>query len=94
MNNQIDLNKSNGFNDIGTLDREGIAPGRLGVIDPTPAGRYPATDQQTHQRWSKQVNVAVMECYFLSNPVDENGVLVRGYRQRMHRQWQKEVCRN
>ena len=30
-----------------------------------------------------------MECYFLSKPVDENGVPVRGYRKRMHRQWQE-----
>ena len=89
MNNQIDLNQSNGVNGTGTLDGEGVASGRLGVIDPAPAGRYPATDQQTRRRWSKQVNVVIMECYFLSKPVDENGVPVRGYRQRMQRQWQE-----
>ena len=89
MNNRIDLNQSNGVNGTGTLDGEGVAPGRLGVIDPAPAGRYPATDQQTRRRWSKQVNVVIMECYFLSKPVDENGVPVRGYRKRMHRQWQE-----
>ena len=48
MKNQIDLNQSNGVNDTGTLDDEGVAPGRL--IDPAPAGRYPATDQQTRRR--------------------------------------------
>ena len=30
-----------------------------------------------------------MECYFRSNPVNENGRPVRGYRQRLHREWKE-----
>jgi len=35
----------------------------------------------------KEVNIVVMECYYRSNPTDENGVPVKGYRQRMYREW-------
>ena len=35
------------------------------------------------------MNVAVMECYFLSRPFDENGRPVRGYRKRMHNIWKE-----
>ena len=30
------------------------------------------------------MNVAVMECYLLSRPFDEQGKSIRGYRKRMH----------
>ena len=33
------------------------------------------------------MNMVVMECYFRSNPVDENGIPLRGYRQRLLREW-------
>ena len=39
--------------------------------------------------WSKDVNKVVMECYLKSKPVNENGVPIRGYRQRMFRVWQE-----
>ena len=35
------------------------------------------------------MNNAVMECYYLSKPVDESGRPVRGYRQRMHAVWKE-----
>ena len=35
------------------------------------------------------MNVAVMECYFLSRPFDEDGRPVRGYRKRMHNIWKE-----
>ena len=38
-------------------------------------------------KWTKAIYVAVMECYYLSNPEDENDKPLRGYRQRMHRIW-------
>ncbi|XP_011410066.1 PREDICTED: uncharacterized protein LOC105316682 [Amphimedon queenslandica] len=38
-------------------------------------------------RWTKAMNVAAMECYDLSNPVDNNGRSVRGYRKRMYESW-------
>ena len=34
-------------------------------------------------------NTAVMECYFLSRPVDEEGKPVRGYRRRIHNIWKE-----
>ena len=38
---------------------------------------------------SKDVNKVVRECYLKSKPVNENGVPMRGYRQRMFRVWQE-----
>ena len=35
----------------------------------------------------KEVNIVVMECYYRSNRIDENGVPLDGYRQRMYREW-------
>ena len=40
-------------------------------------------------KWSKELNVAVMECYFLSKPTGCNGRPVRGYRRRMHNFWKE-----
>ena len=41
------------------------------------------------QTWTKTLNTAVMECYCLSRPVDEEGKPVRGYRRRMHNIWKE-----
>ena len=38
-------------------------------------------------RSSKELNIVVMECYYRSNPTDENGVPLKGYRQRMYKEW-------
>ena len=38
-------------------------------------------------RWSKEVNEVVMECFYKSKLSDEEGRPIRGYRQRMVRQW-------
>ena len=35
------------------------------------------------------MNVAVMECCFLSKPTDANGRPIRGYRRRMHNFWKE-----
>ena len=72
--------KNNGVNGAGTL-REGPLLGRC------PAGeqRRPGCHQKTARtRWSKEMNVAVMEHYFLSRPFDEEGNPIREYRKRMH----------
>ena len=37
----------------------------------------------------QRLNIAVMECYYLSKPVDESGRPVRGYTQRMHALWKE-----
>ena len=38
---------------------------------------------------SKDVNKVIRECYLKSKPVNENGVPMRGYRQRMFPVWQE-----
>ena len=38
-------------------------------------------------RWNKEVNKVVMECFYRSNPFNEEGRPIRGYRQRMFREW-------
>ena len=38
------------------------------------------------------MNTAVMECYFLSRLVEEEGKPVRGYRRRMHNIWNEQCC--
>ena len=35
------------------------------------------------------LNTAVMECYFLSSPIDEEGKPVRGCRRRIHNIWKE-----
>ena len=39
-------------------------------------------DDKERQTWTKTLNTTVMECYFLSRPVDEEGKPVRGYKRR------------
>ena len=34
--------------------------------------------------WTKDLNVSLTACYFLSDPIDERGRPIRGYRQRIH----------
>ena len=48
------------------------------------SGRCPVGEQR---RPGRHVNKVVMECYLKSKPVNENGVPIRGYRQRMFRVW-------
>ena len=42
-------------------------------------GRHHAT---ARQKPSQEVNIVVMECYYRSNPIDENRVPLKGYRQK------------
>ena len=65
---------------------EGSRSGRCPVVQQRRPGRHPITAKR---KWNKELNVAVMECYFLSDPVDINGRPIRGYRQRMHQIWQE-----
>ena len=65
---------------------EGALSGRCPVGEQRRPSRHPAT---ARMMWSKDVNKVVMECYLKSKPVNENGVPIRGYRQRMFRVWQE-----
>ena len=53
-------------------------------------GHQPVTAEKSRQNWNKEINVMIMKCYFQSKPTDENGVPIRGYRQRMYKAWQKK----
>ena len=75
----------NGVNGTGAFC-EGASSGRCPVGEQRRPGRHPTT---ARMMWSKDVNKVVMECYLKSKPVNENGVPIRGYRQRMFRVWQE-----
>ena len=47
-------------------------------------GHYQVT---TQTKWNKEVNKVVMECFYRSKLFDEERKPVRGYRQRMFREW-------
>ena len=80
----INYISNNGVNGTGFSDDEGSSPGR----DPMDKQRGPGRNYVTaRMKWTKAITVAVMECYYLSNPVDENDKQLRGYIQRMHRIW-------
>ena len=52
--------------------------------------REPGRHQVTaRMKWNKEVNKVVMECFYRSKPFDEAGKPVRGYRQRMFREWRE-----
>ena len=80
-----DIIRNNGVNGAGTL-REGPSPGRCPVGEQHRPGRHQKT---ARTGWSKEMNVAVMECYFLSRPFDEEGKPIRGFRKRMHNIWKE-----
>ena len=77
--------EDNGVNETGTSN-EGLSPGRCPTVRQGGPGRYQASAKM---KWNKELNVAVMECYFLSRPTDENGKPIRGYRRRMHNIWKE-----
>ena len=77
--------ENNGVNGTGA-QCEGASPGRCSPVQQRGPGRHPAT---ARKKWSKEVNIVVMECYFRSKPLDENGVPIKGYRQRMYKEWKE-----
>ena len=78
----------NGVNGAGSVS-EGLSSGRCSVEQQHRPGRNHATAVITRMKWTKEVNVAVMECFYLSKPFTEEGKPIRGYRQRMHRIWKE-----
>ena len=74
---------NNDVNGAGTSS-EGSSSGRCSSGDLRGPGRYPTT---ARMRWNKEVNKVVMECFYRSNPFNEEGRPIRGYRQRMFREW-------
>lgn len=61
--------------------------GRGSVCEQADLGRHPIPVRR--KKWTKEVNIVVMECYYRSKPVDDNGIPIKGYRQRMHKEWRE-----
>ena len=81
----LDIIRNIGLNGAGTL-HEGPSPGKSPVGEQHRPGRHQKTAITV---WSKEMNVALMECYFLSRPFDEEGKPIRRYRKRMHNIWKE-----
>ena len=77
--------ENNGVNGTGT-SCEGLSPGRISSVRQRGPGRNPTT---VRTKWNKSINKVVMECFYRSKPYDENGKPLRGYRQRMFREWEE-----
>ena len=75
-------NLDNDVNGAGSVS-EGLSSGRRSVEQQHRPGRNHATAVITRMKWTKEVNVTVMECFYLSKPFTEEGKAIRGYRQRM-----------
>ena len=80
--------RDNDVNGAGT-ESGGPSSGKCSVAQQRRPGRQPVTAEKSRRKWSKEINVIIMECYFQSKPTDENGVPIRGYRQRMYKAWQE-----
>ena len=84
-------NRNNDVNGARSISAESATSGRCPMGEQRGPGRHPAT---ARKGWSKEMNIAVMECYYLSNPVYDNGKPVRGYRRRMHGFWKERQSFN
>ena len=73
----------NGVNRTGT-ECEGSSSSKCSPAQQRGLGRHPAT---ARMKWDKEVNKVVMECFYRSRPFNEEGKPIRGYRQRMFREW-------
>ena len=74
MYENIDID--NDMNVTGTLC-EGLSSSRCPVDEQHRPDRHHATARKS---WNREVNVAVLKCVFLSNPMDEEGKPLRGFR--------------
>ena len=54
--------------------------GRCSPAQQRGPGRHHVT---ARKEWSKELDIVVMECYYRPNPIDDNGVPLKGYRQRI-----------
>ena len=75
--------ENNGVNGTRPLG-EGSSPGRCCLVQQ----QEPGHDQVTaRMKWNKEVNKVVMESFYRSKPFDDEGKPIRGYRQRLFREW-------
>ena len=68
----------------GTLCEGPRGPRRCSPAHQQGPGRHYVT---ARKKWSKELDIVVMKCCYRWNPIDKNGVLLKGYRQRMNREW-------
>ena len=68
-------------------DSESLSSGRCPVKQQHRLGRHSVTANKSRRRWSTEIYMIAMECYFQCRPDDENGVPVRGYRQQIYIEW-------
>ena len=54
-----------------------------------PKAKPRSKQPKVRRKWSKDVNTVLMECYYRSTPVAEDGTPIRGYRRRLHREWKE-----
>ena len=75
--------ENNGVNGTRALG-EGSLPGRCLLVQEQEPGCHQVT---ARMKWNKEVNKEVMECFHRSKPFVEEAKPIRGYRQRMFREW-------
>ena len=75
----------NCVNESGTSG-EAFSPGRCSTGQQRGPGHQPTT---ARVKWSRDMNKVVMKCYLKSDPVNENGIPIRGYRKRVFKVWQE-----
>ena len=75
--------ENNGVNGTRPLGK-GSSFGRCFLVQQREPGCHQLT---ARMKWNKEVNKVVMEFFYRSKPFDEEGKPVRGYRQKMFREW-------
>ena len=80
MSEMSNLNSEN--NDINRDGHagEGSSPGRCSLVQQPEPSLHPTT---VRTKWSKNLYKIAMECFFRSKTFDDDGKLIRGYRQQM-----------
>ena len=75
--------ENNGVNGTRPLG-EGSSPSRCFLVQQREHCRHQVT---ARMKWNKEVTKVVMECFQISKLFDEEAKTVRGYRQRMFKEW-------
>ena len=82
--------ENNGVNKTRPLE-EGSLAGRCFLVQQREPGRHQVT---ARMKWNKEVKKVVMECFNRTKPFDEEWKPIRGYIQRMFREWRDRGCLN
>ena len=77
--------RNNGVNGAGTSCEDPLSS-RCPVGEQHRSGHH---EKAAKTGWSKEMNIDVTECYFLSIPFDEVGKPIRGYRKQMYDIWKE-----